>query len=118
MLPFLFFDIITDKAYLSNFLSSCSYLFINAVNFPAILQTAGNYSTLVSNVCGISVECVAAQANLATNTVCTTAFSTGNDTDAICMGTCQDLFDAIISSCDATVSQTTYITGYLSNFLS
>ena len=74
---------------------------LNVIDFPIILQTAGNYSTLIGNVC---VECIIAQANLGTNTVCTTAFSTGNDTDAVCMGTCRDLFDAIISSCNATVS--------------
>ena len=63
---------------------------------------------MISNVCGsnVNVKCIAAQANLATNTVCTTAFSTGNDTDTICVGTCRNLYDAIISSCDATVSQT------------
>ena len=47
------------------------------------------------------------------NTTCTTVFSTGTDTDAICTGTCRDLFDAIISSCNATVSQTILLAIYL-----
>ena len=55
------------------------------------------------------MECITAQANLTTNTVYTTAFSTRNDTDTICVGTCRNLFDAIINSCDATVSQTIFI---------
>ena len=59
---------------------------------------------MISNVCDSNVECVTAQANLATNTACTSAFSTGTDVVAICI-TCRDLFDAIISSCDGTVSQ-------------
>ena len=49
--------------------------------------------------------CSTAQTNLVTNVECTAAFSTGTDVDAICMGTCRDLFDAIIAECDATVSQ-------------
>ena len=69
------------------------------------LQTAAGYSTLISNLCSGIMECTTAQMNLAMNSMCTTAFSTGNDTDTICMGTCRDLFDAIISSCDGTVSQ-------------
>ena len=79
--------------------------FINAVNFLIILQTASNYVSLTSSLCGGTVECITAQANLATNTACTTAFSTGTDTDAICVGTCRDLYDDIINSCDASVSQ-------------
>ena len=51
------------------------------------------------------MECITAQANLATNAECTSAISTGTDVVAICM-TCRDLFNAIISSCDGTVSQT------------
>ena len=48
--------------------------------------------------------CVTAQTNLAGNILCVSAFSIGTDADTICMGTCRDLFDAIISNCDATVS--------------
>ena len=89
------------------------YSFINPINFPIILQTSSFYSDLTSSLCGVTVECITAQANLATNTVCTTAFSTGTDTDTICMGTCRDLYDAIISSCNATVSQTILLDVYL-----
>ena len=56
-----------------------------------------------------SAACTTAQTNLATNTECITAFSTGTDTDVICMGTCRDLFDAIIAECDDTVSQAGYL---------
>ena len=89
------------------------YSFVNAINFPIILQTSSFYSDLTSSLCGITVECTTAQANLATNAACTTAFSYGNDTDAICMGTCRDLYDAIISSCNATVSQPILLAIYL-----
>ena len=54
-----------------------------------------------------------AQVNLARNTACAAAFSIGNDTDTICVGTCRDLYDAIMSSCDATVSQTVLLAIYL-----
>ena len=80
--------------------------FINAVNFLIILQSAAGYVAFIGSLCGGTVECITAQANLATNTACTTAFSTGTDTDAICVGTCRDLFNAIIRSCDSAVSQT------------
>ena len=57
--------------------------------------------------------CTTAQINLTNNTACATAFSTGTDSgtdaNAICVGTCRDLFDAIISSCNATVSQACYL---------
>ena len=44
------------------------------------------------------------------NSVCVSAFAAGTDAlDTTCMGTCRDLLDTIISSCDVTVSQTTGI---------
>ena len=49
--------------------------------------------------------CTAAEMSLAANTACAAAFSNGTDADVICMGTCRYLFDYIISSCNATVSQ-------------
>ena len=58
--------------------------------------------------------CITAQTNLAGNTACVSAFSIGTDTDTICMGTCRDLFDAIISNCDAEVSQTKYYCLFIS----
>ena len=53
--------------------------------------------------------CTTTQMNLAENIICLSAFSAGTDTDTTCMGTCRDLIDTIISSCDVTVSQTTGI---------
>ena len=80
------------------------------------MQTAAGYSTLLSNLCiDTTNACTTAQTNLATNTACVTAFSTGTDTDTLCTGTCRDLFNAIISSCDATVSQVKRIATVLSN---
>ena len=49
--------------------------------------------------------CTTAQTNLASNTACTTAIGTG-DLDNICMETCRNLLNALVSSCDPSVSQT------------
>ena len=57
--------------------------------------------------------CTTAQTNVATNIVCVNAYSDRTDADTICMGTCRDLFDAIISSCDAAVSQIVLLAVYL-----
>ena len=53
--------------------------------------------------------CIDAITVLATNAGCVAAFSTGTDASAICMGTCRDLFNDIISNCDAAVSLYSYI---------
>lgn len=67
------------------------------------MQTADNYFIILHTFCNDNGDaCTAAQTNLA---ACRTAFSNETDTDAICMGTCQDLVDAIINNCDASVSQ-------------
>ena len=56
--------------------------------------------------------CTTAQRNLAMNIACTSAFAARSDIEAICM-TCRDLFNAIISNCDGTVSQTILLAIYL-----
>ena len=48
--------------------------------------------------------CTTAQTALATNAGCVAAFASATDTSAICMGACRDLFNDIISNCDAAVS--------------
>ena len=65
------------------------------------MQIASNYSTFLGTLCSDTGDaCTTAQTNLVMNATCLT-----DDTDAICTGTCRDLFDAIIISCNATVSQ-------------
>ena len=53
--------------------------------------------------------CQQATANLDANDVCAAAFDAGTDVNAICMGECRDLFDAIINECDEAVSQAGYL---------
>ena len=48
--------------------------------------------------------CTDATTALATNAGCAAAFATATDASTLCMGTCRDLFNDIISNCDASVS--------------
>ena len=63
----------------------------------------------VQLVNGQSDDCQQAIMNLEANRACSDAFDTGTDVDAICMGECRDLFDAIINECDEAVSQAGYL---------
>ena len=51
--------------------------------------------------------CTTAQTNLAANTECVTAIAYGTDT--ICMETCRNFTNAIISNCDTGVSRTSFM---------
>ena len=51
-----------------------------------------------------SQACVDATTALGTNAACTAAFGAGTDVTVLCMGTCRDLFNAIIDNCGAAVS--------------
>ena len=62
----------------------------------------------VQLVNGQSDDCQAIM-NLQANMECSAAFDTGTDVDAICMGECRDLFDAIINECNEAVSQAGYL---------
>ena len=63
----------------------------------------------VQLVNGQSDDCQLAIMNLEANYACSAAFDTGTDVDAIRMGTCRDVFDAIINECDEAVSQAGYL---------
>ena len=65
------------------------------------MQTAATYSNVIDTLCS---ECGMAQQALLANTACTTALSTGTDISTICMGTCRNLLNDIISNCNASVS--------------
>ena len=72
----------------------------NDANFTTCMQTASNYSTLLGTLCSDTGDaCTTAQANLVMDATCIT-----DDRDVLCTGTCRDLFDAIIISCNAKVS--------------
>ena len=51
--------------------------------------------------------CTTAQTNLAANIECVAAF--GHQTNTICMETCRNLTNAIISNCDIGVSRTSFM---------
>ena len=65
------------------------------------MQTAATFSNVIDTLCS---ECGMAQQALLANTACTTALSTGTDISTICMGTCRNLLNDIISNCNASVS--------------
>ena len=69
------------------------------------MQTSIGYYTVLSSICP-GYACTTAQTNLATNTACYTAVTNGTDIDPICVETCQNLLNAIVSNCNALVSQT------------
>ena len=68
-------------------------------------QTATTYSSVIDSLCG---PCGMAQQAVLANPTC----ASSTDPSIVCMGTCRDVYDNIISNCDASVSGLNYLQLY------